>query len=96
MITSTSNQQVKHLQQLAKKARERNEQGVFLVEGIKMFQEAPDEKIRKVYISKSLYDEKGQAFLRNHEYEVLDDRVFQAVSDTKTPQGILCVVEQFR
>ena len=34
MITSTSNQQVKHLQQLAKKARERNEQGVFLVEGI--------------------------------------------------------------
>ena len=58
MITSTSNQQVKHLQQLAKKARERNEQGVFLVEGIKMFQEAPDEKIRKVYISKSLYDEK--------------------------------------
>lgn len=96
MITSTSNPQVKNLQQLAKKARERNEQGVFLVEGIKMFQEAPGGRIRKIYISKSLYDEKGQAFLRGREYEVLDDRVFQAVSDTRTPQGVLCVMEQFR
>ena len=54
MITSTSNLQVKNLQQLAKKAKARNEQDVFLVEGMKMFQEAPAEKIKKVYISKSL------------------------------------------
>ena len=52
MITSTSNQQVKDLQMLAKKARERNKRGVFLVEGIKMFQEAPAGKICKIYISK--------------------------------------------
>lgn len=95
MITSTSNPQVKNLQQLAKKARVRNEQGVFLVEGTKMFQEAPKDKIQKVYISKSLYKEKGQAFLGVHQAEVLDDRVFTAVSDTKTPQGILCVLKQY-
>ena len=94
MITSTSNPQVKNLQQLAKKARARNEQDVFLVEGMKMFQEAPREKIKKVYISKSLFEEKGQAFLKGLEYEVLDEHVFSAASDTKTPQGILCVVEQ--
>ncbi|MBS6396937.1 MAG: RNA methyltransferase [Clostridiales bacterium] len=96
MITSTSNPQVKNLQQLAKKARARNEQGVFLVEGIKMFQEAPEDKIRKIYISKSLYEEKGQAFLKGLDHEILEDHVFAAVSDTKTPQGILCVVEQYR
>lgn len=95
MITSTSNPQVKNLQQLAKKARARNEQGVFLVEGIKMFQEAPKDKIQNVYISKSLYEEKGQAFLGGQQAEVLDDRVFAAVSDTKSPQGILCVLEQY-
>lgn len=35
MITSTSNPQVKNLQQLGRKAKLRNEQDVFLVEGIK-------------------------------------------------------------
>ena len=95
MITSTSNLQVKNLQQLAKKAKARNEQDVFLVEGMKMFQEAPAEKIKKVYISKSLFEEKGQAFLKGLEYEILEDHVFAAASDTKTPQGILCVVQQY-
>lgn len=95
MITSTSNAQVKNLQQLAKKAKARNEQDVFLVEGIKMFQEAPRDRIEKVYISKSLFCEKGQAFLQNLKYEVLDDHVFAAASDTKTPQGILCLVKQY-
>lgn len=95
MITSTSNPQVKNLQQLAKKARARNEQDVFLVEGMKMFQEAPAEKIQKIYVSKSLFEEKGQAFLKGLEYEILEDHVFSAASDTKTPQGILCVVKQY-
>ncbi len=95
MITSTSNPQVKNLQLLKKKSSARNEQNVFLVEGMKMYQEAPRGKIKKVYISKSLYQEKGQAFLQGIETEVLDDHVFLAASDTKTPQGLLCVVEQF-
>lgn len=95
MITSTSNPQVKNLQQLAKKARARNEQDVFLVEGMKMFQEAPRDKIQKVYISRSLYEEKGQALCKGLDMEVLEDHVFAAASDTKTPQGILCVVRQY-
>lgn len=47
MITSTSNPQVKNLQQLGRKAKLRNEQDVFLVEGTKMYLEAPAERIRK-------------------------------------------------
>ena len=95
MITSTSNPQVKNLQQLKKKVSARNEQDAFLVEGIKMFQEAPGERIQKLYVSKSLYDEKGAAFFGNSELEVLDDRVYASVSDTKTPQGVLCVMKQY-
>lgn len=95
MITSTSNPQVKNLQLLAKKAKARTEQDVFLVEGMKMYQEAPREKIEKVYISKSLFEEKGQAFLQGMPYEVLEDRVFESACDTKTPQGILCLVKQY-
>lgn len=39
IISSTSNAQVKQLIQLQKKAKLRAEQDVFIVEGIKMYQE---------------------------------------------------------
>lgn len=95
MITSTSNPQVKNLQQLLKKAKARNVQDVFVAEGLKMFEEAPRERIRKVYLTRSLYEQKGPGLLRGLEGEVLEDRVFAAASDTKTPQGILCVLKQY-
>ena len=37
MITSTSNQQVKQLIQLNRKRKLRDERGVFVAEGLKMF-----------------------------------------------------------
>ena len=95
MITSTANPQVKNLQQLMKKSSVRSAQDIFLVEGMKMYLEAPRERIHKIYVSKSLYEEKGQAFFDGVPMEVLDDRVYAAVSDTKTPQGILCLLRQY-
>lgn len=95
MITSTSNSQVKKLLQLQKKSKVRNEEKVFLVEGLRMFTEVPQERVQKVYISESLYNKKKQELhLDRFSVEVLSDTVFQYVSDTKTPQGILCIVEQ--
>ena len=95
MITSTSNSQVKRLLQLQKKSKIRNEEKVFLVEGIRMFSEVPKERVEKVYISESLYNRKKQELhLNDFSVEILSDTVFQYVSDTKTPQGILCIVKQ--
>ena len=56
MITSTSNARVKELVQLQKKSKVRNEQGVFLVEGVKMYQEIPQEQLVKVYVSETFAD----------------------------------------
>ena len=97
MITSTANAQVKNLAQLIKKSKIRTEQGVYVVEGIKMFQEAPREEIVKVYLSEELF-EKGtlNESLAGISYEVLKTEVFNHVADTKTPQGILCVMKQKR
>ncbi len=95
VITSTSNAQVKRLLQLQKKSKVRNEEKVFLVEGLRMFEEVPKDRVEKVYISETLYNKKKQELdLKDFQVEVLSDSVFQAVSDTKTPQGILCVVKQ--
>ena len=60
MITSTGNSQVKRLLQLQKKSKARNEEKVFLVEGLRMFMEVPEERVQKVYISETLYNKKKQ------------------------------------
>lgn len=97
MITSLSNKSVKEVVQLSQKSKERNKQNLFVVEGVKMFREAPAERIRKVYIAKkaekeiySRYEEK----LSGLSCEIVADEVFAKMSDTKTPQGILCLLEQ--
>lgn len=96
MITSMSNPQIKNISQLLKKSKARNEQDLFVVEGIKMFLEAPLDRIDKIYVSEAFLEkEEHLAILRNREYEVVSDSVFKSVSDTKTPQGILCTMKQF-
>lgn len=95
MISSTSNPQVKRLLQLQKKSKARNEEKVFVVEGLRMVVEVPKDRVEKVYVSESFYNKKKHD-LKWDEFpmEILSDSVFQHVSDTKTPQGILCVVKQ--
>lgn len=93
MITSTGNQQMKNLTLLMKKAKERNEQGVFVVEGPKMVKEAPKDWIQKVYVSES-FEKENADFLRDYDYETVSDSVYRTVSDTQTPQGILCLVKK--
>ena len=97
MITSTSNQQMKTIVQLNKKAKARRELRAFVVEGIKMFRETPRELLQRVYVSEQFFsDEKNQEYLTESgiEYELVSDHVFAHISDTSTPQGILAVVRQ--
>ena len=76
-----------------KKAKERREQGLFVVEGIKMFREAPAEWIEGVYVSEQFMENpEHEALLSGVTYEVVADSVFKAVSDTQTPQGILALI----
>lgn len=97
MITSTSNQQMKTIVQLNKKAKARRELRAFVVEGIKMFRETPRELLQRVYVSEQFFsDAKNQEYLAESgiEYELVSDNVFAHVSDTNTPQGILAIVRQ--
>ena len=93
MITSTANQQMKNLMLLMKKSKARNEQELFVVEGRKMFSEVPVEWLNQVYVSESFEKENGQ-LLQGVSYEVVSDQVYKSVSDTQTPQGILCLVKK--
>ncbi len=98
MITSLNNKTVKEVTALSQKGKERNKKDVFVVEGVKMFMEAPEERICGVYVSRSaeqgLFETCGQK-LAELSYELVSDEVFAKMSDTMTPQGILCLIRQF-
>ena len=49
MIESTSGKQIKNLMALINKSRARNEQGLFVAEGVRILSEAPADKIDKIY-----------------------------------------------
>ncbi|HCA69251.1 MAG TPA: 23S rRNA (guanosine(2251)-2'-O)-methyltransferase RlmB, partial [Lachnospiraceae bacterium] len=98
VISSSSNAQVKNLNLLQKKARVREEQGIFVVEGRKMFEEARESGLLvKTYACESFYREKLQedgGYFQNLDYEVITDALFKEISETKTPQGIMGVVKK--
>ena len=58
-----------------------------------MFQEVPPQWLLQVYVSETFLAENA-ALLENCAYEVVSDSVFKSVSDTQTPQGILCLVKK--
>ena len=120
MITAASNHRIKRLVQLNQKAKVRRTEDVFVVEGVKMFLEAPADKIQEVYIAESLAamcglgESSGHAAAKESTgtkdsarmsecrkklgsigYEVVTDELFKKISDTQTPQGILCVISQY-
>ena len=97
MITSISNAQVKQVCAYVQKAKERRKDRIFVVEGPKMFEEAPADQIYKVYATQSFCDKHTTdgmgAKLKETGFEVVSDEVLAKMSDTKTPQGILCLVK---
>ena len=96
MITSSSNPQMKNIVQLNKKAKARREQGLYVVEVYKMYLEAPEEQIEKIYGASHFLEKHPEIRQKHPDLEEVDDRVFAAVSDTQTPQGILCLMRRPR
>ena len=96
MITSKSNPKVKQIKKLQKNAKLRNQEKVFVVEGAKMVFEAPVGLLKECFISETFYERNPKKIKGiKCSVEVVSDQVFEVLSDTKTPQGILGLVKQF-
>lgn len=93
MITSASNQQIKNISALIKKAKERRNKGCFVVEGRKMCLEAPKDRIIATYVSESFAKESTFVSEIKGSYEIVADNIFKSITDTQTPQGILSIVK---
>ena len=98
MITSASNAKVRHVRKLLQSARLRREEGLFVVEGRKMFLEAPDSWIGQVFAAesflKSVQDADREAARKAERFsmEAVSDSLFIQMSGTVTPQGIMAIL----
>lgn len=96
MITSSANAKVKNVMNLVKKAKVRKLSGLFVAEGLRIFREIPRDMIDSLFVSESfLKDESHRKLVEGLSFEVVSDEVFNSMSDTQTPQGILALVRQF-
>lgn len=112
IISSKDNKKIKYIRSLMEKGSIRKKDKAFVVEGIKLTDEALEYgKVLEVVCSERLYDEinssdlSGNRLLAENDKNitnyvkkessllVVSDTVVKSMSETKTPQGILAVVE---
>lgn len=95
MIESSTNGQIKKIKKIKKNTRFRKEQGLFAIEGWKMVSEAVRHGLAKdIYVSGDAlgqWQEKNPA--SDIPVQVISSGLFQDLSDTVSPQGVLALVE---
>lgn len=97
MITSKSNPRVQNLRTLINHRRDRESSGLFVIEGVRLLEEASDRSvpIEEVYFSQSLSD-RGKVLIEKFiqkgvTVEEIDEAIFHQLMDTSTSQGIAAV-----
>ena len=99
VITSSQNPKIKLVRALLGRAKERREAGAFVVEGVRLVEEAERGgwKFRFALYDESLND-RGKLIIegltvRSIEVDEVSQSVMKSLSETETPQGILAVLE---
>lgn len=96
MLISLNNPKVKQTAELVKKAKARKKEDVFVVEGIRMFMEVPVERVAWCFVTESFFEKcECREKILQCSYELVTEEIFKKISDTQTPQGILCIVKQY-
>ena len=95
IITSLASPHIKEVNKLLEKAKNRRETQTFVMEGVRAVSEVPRQLIKKLYYTEKCEKaaceiEKDKAFA-GQSFQVADN-VMNAMSDTKTPQGLMAVV----
>lgn len=97
VIESSGNAQIKKIQKLIKNARFRRQERLFVVEGWKMTEEALVRKlVKNLYVStrveQSVLDRLDEV-KADVPMEMIEGKLFDSLSDTVTPQGVLAIVQ---
>ncbi len=99
IIKSKDNKNIKYITKLLSSTKFRKQEGRFVTEGVRLCQEALknnasiDMLVYSVSAGDKYIDIIRDLSLKADTTLCVDDRIFCALSDTKTPQGVLCVIK---
>ena len=106
-ITSVNNEKIKDIVKLTKSASRRREEGVFIVEGLRLVSEVPIDRLVEIFVEESFLVKLESGAGGGNEKTVLNliesaeqkdsctkvnQSVMKKLSDTDSPQGVLAVV----
>lgn len=100
MITSAHNPKIQRVRALLTRRQERDEAGLFVVEGVRLVEEAQAAGWQaELILHSQALSERGQALVSRFrstaaDIEEVPDHLMQSISGTETPQGILAVLRQ--
>ncbi len=96
MITSNQNPKIKFARSLIGRTKERRDAGAFVVEGVRLVEEAVNAKWPiKFVLFDQILSERGRALLTGLDAEEVSNSVMKSISETETPQGIFAVLDDF-
>ena len=99
IIKSKENKTIKYIGKLISSTKFRKEEQLFVVEGVRLCEETLKNECTVEYLlfsesaSKKYTEIINKLKEKSNKVVRLDDRIFCALSDTKTPQGVMCVVK---
>ncbi len=99
MITSTHNPKLKLVRALQGRAKERRDAGAFVVEGVRLVEEAVNSNWRlRFALYDELLSERGKLtverlLLNGVDVEEVSTSLMKSLSETESPQGIVAVLE---
>ena len=102
ILTSPNNEKVELVAKLLSSPKERKYSGKYVVEGMRMVEEIPDNLLGEMYFTQDYYDKKvvnNEKLLRlvniaaaKNKCYIVTEPVLRRITDTETPQGILATV----
>lgn len=97
-ISSKENKLIKSVRKLMSSARERKEQGVFVLEGLRLCADAAENgfAIDTTIVSDTLQESNrlNVVFSKSRSLVKVPENLFKSLCDTVNPQGVLCVVKK--
>lgn len=97
-ITSKNNDTIKYVRKLMSYSKTRDKEKTFVLEGVRLCEEALKSRaiITKIFYTEKCFKKFGNLInqiisTQNPQTYLLEEDVFRAISDTETPQGILCL-----
>lgn len=90
-ITSVSNSKVQDIKKLLSSKSHRMESERFVAEGVNIVKDIPNEYILQLFLTEDAYKNYGSIAKKCNELFIVSDKVMGAISDTKSPSGVVAV-----